>query len=312
VTQVLVRGVKLLLGAVLAVALVGGIFRLAPGRGTAAKTCTKRTPPSRRQSKPISHKVTLTPVSAAQIINFGADRSRRHADIVLSASPSLPPDVRAADIRIEVPQRFMRVSSTLPTLSAPRPQFTHPAISPERDRIMFTMCVDGRGVAPGTYAGNVIVEGPQGLGPATIAVTQNYKDARLAYFLAIGSLVAALCFLLLRGAAARQSKAAEKHGQALASTADQSEDAKRAALERAPEPKEHMHEYFTEVLWDLNWWLTSLVSLGVAAGSIIALYSGNPSWGADAWASVAAIVSPTFAAVGVQSVVTSLGKSVSS
>jgi hypothetical protein len=123
-------------------------------------------------------------------------------------------------------------------------------------------------------------------------------------------LVAAFAFLLLRGAASRQAKAAEKHGQALAATAEADQNVKDAAMQRAPAAKEHIHSYFTEVLRDLNWWLTALVSLGVAVGSIIALYSANPSWGADFWASVAAIVSPTFAAVGVQSVITSLGKSV--
>jgi hypothetical protein len=183
-------------------------------------------------------------------------------------------------------------------------------ISPARDRITFTVCVNGTGLEPGSYAGNVLVEGPTGLAPASVSLTENFKDSSLALGLAIASLVAAFAFLLLRGAASRQAKAAEKHGQALAATAEADQNVKDAAMQRAPAAKEHIHSYFTEVLRDLNWWLTALVSLGVAVGSIIALYSANPSWGADFWASVAAIVSPTFAAVGVQSVITSLGKSV--
>jgi hypothetical protein len=183
-------------------------------------------------------------------------------------------------------------------------------ISAGRDRITFTVCLSGDGLAPGTYAGNVLVEGPTGLAPTSLGITENLKDSGLALRLAIASLVAAFAFLLLRGAAARQAKAAEKHGQALATTAAAEQIVKEAALQQAPAPKDHIQNYFVEVISDLNWWLTSLVSLGVAVGSIIALYSANPAWGADLWGSVAAIVSPTFAAVGVQSVITSLGKGV--
>ena len=154
----------------------------------------------------------------------------------------------------------------------------------------------------------MLVEGPTGLAPASVSITENLKNSELALGLAIASLVAAFAFLVLRGAAARQAKAAEKHGQMLATTANADQGVKEAGLQQAPPPKEHIHNYFSEVFRDLNWWLTALVSLGVAAGSIIALYSANPAWGADLWASVAAIVSPTFAAVGVQSVITSLGK----
>lgn len=273
------------------------------------RSCTYKTSQS-PNSKPVNPTAKLSPDLPTQFVNFGGGRGWKFVDVVLNATPALPASVGAGDIRLEVLRRFTRISPTLPTRYAPTPAFTPPVISPGRDRITFTICLDGDGLAPGMYAGNVLVEGLTGLAPANVGVTENLKDSGLALRLACASLVAALAFLVLRGAAERQAKAADKHAQALTSTANAQQETKDMARDQAPPPKEHLRNYFLEVLRDLNWWLTAFVSLGVAAGSIIALYSANPVWGADLWASVAAIVSPTFAAVGVQSVITSLGKSV--
>jgi hypothetical protein len=274
------------------------------------RKCTYEPAPL-RSSKTVKPTVKLSPDQGAQIVNFGGERGWKFVDVVLNATPPLPAWMRRSDIRLAVVRRFTRVEPNLPTRYAPLPKFTTPVFSPGRDRVTFTICLDSTGLAAGAYTGSVLVEGPTGLGPVSLGVTENLKNSDLALWLALGSLFAAFFFLLVRGAAARQAKAAEKHGHALANTADKAESVQTEALRRAPPAKDHIHSYFTEVLLDLNWWLTTVVALGVAAGSIIAIYSTNPSWGADLWGSVAGIVGPTFAAVGVQSVVTSLGKSTS-
>ncbi len=173
----------------------------------------------------------------------------------------------------------------------------------------FTVCLNGAGLAPGSYTGNVYIEGPKGLAPTSITVTENAKNSTLALFGAIGALLAAVAFLLLRGAAARQAKAEEAHMSAVADAARAHEADQQAELEENA-PTTHVSGYLGGVLKDLNWWLTSIVALGLAAGTIVGIYSANPAWGSDTWASVAALVGPVFTAVGVQSVVTSLGRSV--
>jgi hypothetical protein len=233
----------------------------------------------------------------------------QYVDVVVNATPALPPSVNPTDIRIQVLRRFSRESQTLPSTSAARPTFTNPVISPGRDRVTFTVCLDGSELAPGSYAGNLYVEGPKGLAPTSISITENAKNARLASWLAGVALVAAFAFLLLRGMAARQANHEQEHAKAMAEAVMASDDEKRQYLDQRP-PHRHLTSYFVEVVSDLNWWLTSIVALGVAAGGIMATYSANPSWGADTWVSVATVVGATFTAVGVQSVVTSLGKGV--
>jgi hypothetical protein len=296
--------------AALSAGLGACVWALAPI--AAAQPATNDQPECTRQpgqgvaGPPLKKPVKLVPDAAAQAVNFGGSRGTKSTDVVLSATPALPPSVTADQLRLDILHRFTRASQTLPTESAAPPSFSQPKISPGRDRVSFTVCLNGAGLEPGSYAGALIVEGPKGVAPTTISVTENAKNATLARWLAVGVLVAAFLFLLLRGAAARQMKHEE---DMLAEAANKGDAAEVRQVHNNPR-QHNVAWYFIGVMQDLNWWMTTLVALGVAAGSIIAIYSANAAWGADTLTSVAALVSPVFTAVGVQSVVTSLGRTV--
>jgi hypothetical protein len=173
------------------------------------------------------------------------------------------------------------------------------------------VCLNGSGLEPGSYLGNVLVEGPRGLAQTNVSITENVKNRDLAAWGAVVALIAAFAFLVLRGAASRQATAIEDHRRELdraLTSGDQSQVADLRKLENRPKPR--IRSYIGDVFKDLNWIVTTIVALAVALGTIIGLYSADPAWGADKIASFAALVGPAFSAVGVQSVVTSLGRGV--
>jgi hypothetical protein len=252
--------------------------------------------------------VKLVPDNPGEVVNFGGSGGREFVDVVLNATPALPKSLQPSQIRIVVLRRFTRSSQTLRREAAPVPTFTEPTISPNRDRVTFTVCLDGSGLKAGSYTGSVYIEGPRGLSPASVSITENATDSSLALGGTIGALVAAFFFLWLRGAAARQAAAEQTHAEQLANAAAAKDQARIDKLS-ADKPKP-VRSYLFEVFKDLNWVITTLVALGAAFGTIIGIYNANPAWGADTLGSVASLVGPAFTAVGVQSVVASLGRSV--
>jgi hypothetical protein len=51
-----------------------------------------------------------------------------------------------------------------------------------------------------------------------------------------------------------------------------------------------------EALKDLPWWVSTLVSVGAAFGTVYAIYAGNPAWGEDGPAAVFALIGATLTA----------------
>jgi hypothetical protein len=154
---------------------------------------------------------------------------------VLNATPALPKSLHSSQIRVDVLRRFTRSSQTLRTEAAPTPTFTEPTISPNRDRVTFTVCLNGSGLEAGSYAGSVYIEGPPGLSPASVSITENATDSSLAFYGAIAALVAALLFLWLRGAAARQVAAEQTQAEQLTKAAAANDQARdRSTRSRRP------------------------------------------------------------------------------
>ena len=257
---------------------------------------------------PLKRAVKLTPDPSAAVVNFAGSGGSEFVDVVLNATPALPASVRSSQIRLEVLRRFTRTSQTARTEAAPTPTFTQPRISPNRDRITFTACLNGSGLKAGSYAGNVYIEGPPGLSPVSVSITENATNADLAAVGTIAALALAFVFLWLRGAAARQVAAEQVQAEQLV-TAAKAYDTDRIDEATAAAPKP-VGAYLLEVFKDLNWLITTLVALGAAFGTIVGIYDSNPAWGVDTLGSVISLVGPAFTAVGVQSVVASLGRSV--
>jgi hypothetical protein len=261
-----------------------------------------------RAGRPLRRSVKLVPDVGGTVVNFDGSRGWQFVDIVLNAKPAIPRSLRPEQIRFEVLRRFTRAAQNLRTTSVRPPRFTNARISPGRDRVTFTVCLNGSGLGAGTYAGNILVEGPRGLAPASISITANAKDSDLALFGSIGVLLLAFAFLVIRGAAARQARTQEEHASQYAAAKDNAE--RDAVVEKQAKAPTRLTQYIGDVFKDLNWWVTTVVALGLAAGTIYGIYSANPAWGEDALGSVISLVGPAFTAVGVQSVITSLGRSV--
>jgi hypothetical protein len=307
-------GIRLLVGAVvvsfvvLAPATTDAGAQSATTNAGAESPCSPKSEPAKSakstESAPaLKPTVKLMPDAPATIVNFGGSQSNKSVDIVLNATPSLPASVTRDQVRVSVPRRFTRTSQDLPTELAPAPTYSQPEISPNRDRVTFKLCFSGKGLRSGSYAGSVYIEGPPGVGPATVGITENKKSSVFALIGAGAVLAAAFVFLVLRGAAARQVADEARHAEELT----------KAAATKNPDHVKGVKAvkgYVSDVFKDLNWYLTTLVALGSAGGAIIGLYKADPAWGADTLTSLASLVAPAFTAVGVQSVISTLGRSV--
>lgn len=142
-------------------------------------TCTRKSGQFERGT-PVKKQIDLTPDQPTQTVNFGGGRGWQFADVVLKASPPLPRHFRVAQLDIEVLRRVTRQSESLVTVSLLPLTFTQPRLNPRRDRIVFTICVNGSSIDAGHYAGAITIEGPKGIGPTNVAlnVTQHRVGSR--------------------------------------------------------------------------------------------------------------------------------------
>lgn len=253
--------------------------------------------------------VALVPDRETQVVNFGGGSGWQAADVVLKATPRLPSAVQADQIVLSVPRRLTRVSDNLPTAAIRKPLFTRPYINQTRDRITFTVCIDGEKLKAGVYQGTVAIEGPEGFGPTAVTLTINRRNA-FAFWLSLGiAIVLVSGLMLLRGASEKKTVAVgEATKGAAEATGGSQADLERAATkagEIAARPVATKTRLW-EPLTDPGWWLTSLLSLGLAVGAAYSIYAANPAWGADPVGSMFSTVGTCFAAAGFQSLITSL------
>jgi hypothetical protein len=181
---VLLLGLALALGAVVATPAVAA---------AAEPECTRRAgefTPAPALKTPVA--LTLDP--DAQVVNFGGGRDQQEVDVVANMKPALPQSITPEQIDIDVPRRLRRVGDALTTVSARRPTFSLPRLNPARTRMAFVACVPGEGLEAGSYVGLVTIEGPEGVGPASLALTANAKDGGLFW---LGSLVALVVAAIL-------------------------------------------------------------------------------------------------------------------
>jgi hypothetical protein len=144
--------------------------------------------------------------------------------------------------------------------------------------VAFTLCENASHISAGSYVGQVLVEGPDGVQSATVAITLNAKNS-VWFNRALGAaLLLAFLILSLRGAQALYKP--KKVG-------------------------------FFRALWrtwkdPFGFWIPTIVALGAAGVAAYQVYDGNPSWGADTGASVIALISTSFAAAGVGTFLSSI------
>jgi hypothetical protein len=217
-------------------------------------------------------------------MDMGGLRGTGTTDIAIAASPALPASVTSEDITVDIPKRFARNGAGLSTQYLPEPEFSKPRILQHGTLIAFTLCVDASHAAAGSYVGQVIVGGPKGVQPATIAVTLNAKDETEFIVGVIVAGVVALLLLLIRGAKVRMEKPVP-------------------AGETAPTLGKAVGATLKDVL---GFWVPTILALAAALVAIFQVYDANASWGADATSSLIALGGTAISAAGLGTFLSSL------
>ena len=153
------------------------------------------------QGPALAEPITLNPSEPTEILNFNGDQGTKSFDVVPRASQPLPPSLTAPQLALDVPERFKRVSDTLESKALKRPTFTRPRFLQGRTVVFFRTCVDAGEADAGTYSGQIVITGPEGLEGAASTVTINTKN-RLAFL--VGLLVALLAAQLILSLASIQ------------------------------------------------------------------------------------------------------------
>lgn len=248
----------------LALALLAGPALGAAGGEPDCTRASSSTPPT--VGSPLDRPVRLTPDPASEVVNFGSGRDLQSFDVVVTADPPLPAQVRADQIALDAPKRFQRVSDRLESARLPLPAFTEPVISPQGDEITFTVCLRGADVEAGKYAGQIRVGGPLGVTRGSTTVTVNAK-ATIGWF--IGEVVLAL--LIAAGLLYFQESQADKKDK-----------------------------------FKKGFWIQAIIALGAAFGALYAVWSGNPTWGDDKLAAGIALIGTAVSAAGLRSFIDTL------
>jgi hypothetical protein len=228
--------------------------------------------------------VAFSSSGPAEPMNMGGLRGTGTTDIAIAASPALPTSVTSEEITVDIPKRFARNGPGLTTQYLPEPEFSKPRILQHGTLIAFTLCVNASHTPAGSYVGQVIVGGPKGVQPATIAVTLNAKD-EIEFI--VGSIVAgviAVLLLLLRGIKVRMEKPV-------------------ATNETAPTAGKALGITLKDLL---GFWVPTIVAVAAALVAMLQVYDANSSWGADATSSLIALGGTALSAAGLGTFLSSL------
>src|SRR5262245_3959070 len=233
----------------------------------------------------LSPPIALTPASgsAQRIVNFGTSRATKVVRRLVFTSDELLPDSLNPQ-QLNFDALVSRAGDTLESTDFPDPTFSEPRISQDRQSITFDICLNPGPIPPGKYVGAVTLSGPPGLGAASVSLTVNAKDVIPFYIGAGISLLAALLLLILKDAAAFRA------------TPDNKKDDKQ--------PK--WRDSFLHPLKEPIWGATTIVALGAAFGTLLAVYAGNPAWGSGGFSDSAALIGAAFAAIGGHTIISAL------
>ncbi len=226
--------------------------------------------------------VALSSSGPAEAMNMGGLRGTGTTDIAIAASPALPASVSSEEITVDIPKRFARTGPGLTTQYLPEPEFSKPRILQHGTLIAFTLCVDARHIDAGSYVGQVIVGGPVGVQPATVAVTLNAKDeGKFILGMVLAGIVAVL-LLLFRGI--------------------------KIHMEKLPEgtTKNLRNALLPTVTDFVGFVAPTVVAVAAALVALLQVYDSNVSWGADSISSLIALGGTAISAAGLGTFLSSL------
>jgi len=269
----------------------------APSRGRRAKARQRAAARQHRAAVQLARrrKLRLVLEGAPATLSFGLHRDVLDAPIVIKATPPLPRGIRPADIRLEAPGDMHRLDDNIVSVQRIVPVTSRPRITHTREKIYFSVCVDGHDVNAGSYLGSISVSGPTPSAHVDVPLTVTVKDAGMFLVgVALAVLVAAL-FLVYK-----ELRNDDKVRFA-AWRADQGSD-----LRDEPTWRERRQFFVSkQSQFGLDWvMLELLVPLGAAFAAMYAIYGSNLTWGSDLPGQVLTLVTTAFTAAGVRSLIT--------
>jgi hypothetical protein len=242
------------------------------------KECPVRTNTA-KFAKPFKTPVGLQPAqqSSQRLINFGTKRVPmviRHVTVV--TDKPLPHSLLPEQINYEA-TTLPRTGNTLETAEFPEPTFSTPYISHDRRSISFAICLDPTGISAGKYLGTVTVDGPEGLGSASITLTVNAKDPQLFTLSWIVALLGALALLVIKDAA------------------------------NAKKSNNDWCAAFCTPLTNPLWYAATIFTLITTFAALYSIYTNDPAWGSSGFTSLISLVGTATVAVGGHTILTTLG-----
>jgi hypothetical protein len=224
-------------------------------------------------------------------LNLGGNSDTGSIDITVGASPVLPESATPDQITLEVPKRFKRSGDKAETEFIDLLQFSTPRIINRGSLIGFSLCVDPDHLEAGSYVGQVIVGGPVGVEPATLAVTVNKQNGTLFWvgWAAAGLLAGVL--LLLQAARTPYDEYVKKNTGG------------------NTKPKKLWKAIKETVVDVMGFVLPALIGIALALAAMYQIYAGDPAWGADSLSSVIALVGTAITAAGLGAFISSIRKS---
>jgi ABC-type multidrug transport system fused ATPase/permease subunit len=322
---------------VLGLCLVASLA-LPAGASAEEQPCPKPIGAPRTPVAAVKPPVTLSASGPAEPMDMGGLRGIGTTDIVVAASPALPASVTPEQITLEIPKRFARTEKGLAPAYLPNPTFSAPQILAHGTLVTFTLCIDASKINPGSYVGQVIVGGPAGIQPATVAVTLNAKNESDFLLGVVLAGIVAFLLLVLRGikinrekltteeteakASLNEARAKEELARTDAAKATEHGEAAIEARENAVADKEQKRAEDAEkrigqsnpaakallatAADPLGFWAPTIVAVGAAIVAMFQVYDANASWGADATAALIALGGTAIAAAGLGTFLSSL------
>jgi hypothetical protein len=208
--------------------------------------------------------VTLSLESQSDpVLSFGENRGVKADYVTLKASPPLPESVKPGQLELDSLIPMKRIgASNLESTRLKFPRLIRPRILAHGERISFGVCVNAAGGKPGTYTGQVEVNGPVGLAPFQLTQTAQLKSKVFGGFGLFFTLALVLAAIFVW----------RKIGHETSATRGRKFRAQLAVMS---------------------------ISVGAAGYAMWKIYAETPDWGADWFASLAALVAAAFTAGGI-------------
>jgi hypothetical protein len=279
----------------------------APRRGAAARraaarrraaTARRRAAAARRRAER-QHAAALRKAQRLRLVledqtatlSFAHDRQMLDVPVVIRTTRPIPRAIRPSDLRLEALRDLHRIGDNL--ISVPRvvPLTSRLRITRARDRVYFSVCVDGTGLSAGSYTGNITVSGPTRLARIDVPVTVTVKDADFFWEGVVIALLIAGGFLLYK----------ELRNDSKIRYANWLADRGVTATGWRPRAT---YFFSLQSHYGIDFILLELcVPLVAAFVAMYGIYASTPAWGDGGIAQWFALITAAFTAAGVRSLI---------